>query len=358
MVGAGFAQALLHGMWERTAKPYRHMLENLIGPTIFSVVIAIVFGFGEIGAHSNYLAYWYFSIFFGILRTLQSGVSGLFRDGLLIFETIGRTSIFLAMYWIFETYLDIRNASLSGFLGDPAHAYLAVVIPVLGLILGITNTMRLRAETRIAQAARRLRTLSEWSWGAKLAQAGVSDAKFLTLKRRQRTVLFADIRGFTQWSEVNTSLEVAHMLEEFYSAAETVWSEHRYVFVKHTADEILVVFEHPEDAVLSALQIRNIVSNKLNTKGLAVGIGINKGQVMEGALGSKTRKNYDVVGAAVNIASRICSAASKNEILISESVFSKLNNNFSIGEPKTISVKGKSEELKIYPITGQINIEC
>lgn len=350
MLGAGVLQATLHGLWISFSNPYRQFLENLVGPTMFSLAVITMSGINEFAAYQNYLAYWYFSILFGILRSAQLCTTGLFREMFSLIEAVSRISIFLVVYWIFEAFLDSKYLSLSGFLSDPAHVYLAIVIPLLGLILGILNIMRIRADERVARAADRLRTLSEWSWGEALVRAGVSDPDFLVPQSKRRVILFADIRGFTSWSETHTSLEVADMLEEFYSSAERVWSMHPYVFVKHTADEVLVVYENSQEAVNSALKIRDQVRAKLDSIGLSIGIGINMGQVTEGALGSINRKNYDVVGAAVNIASRICGVAGPSEILISESVLHKLNTNIAIGERRSIAVKGKSEELTVFPL--------
>ena len=115
---------------------------------------------------------------------------------------------------------------------------------------------------------------------------------------------------------------------------------------------MLVVFEDGEEAMRSALRIRDEVGLNLESIGLSVGIGINTGQVTEGALGSSIRKNYDVVGAAVNIASRICNVAGPNEILVSESIFLKMKTNFVSGQQRSITVKGISEELLVFPLVG------
>jgi adenylate cyclase len=86
--------------------------------------------------------------------------------------------------------------------------------------------------------------------------------------------------------------------------------------------------------------------------GLAVGIGINAGEVIMGAMGSSHRMDYTVLGDAVNLAARLCSHAARGQILLSADSFRAIADHEDIeAEPLApITVKGKSEPVRVYAI--------
>ena len=86
--------------------------------------------------------------------------------------------------------------------------------------------------------------------------------------------------------------------------------------------------------------------------GLAVGIGVNAGEVIMGAMGSSNRMDYTVLGDAVNLAARLCSHAARGQILLSEASFAAVADRPELAaEPLApIAVKGKSEPVRVYAI--------
>jgi class 3 adenylate cyclase len=112
------------------------------------------------------------------------------------------------------------------------------------------------------------------------------------------------------------------------------------------------VFADPDEAISTALELRSEVEAALSTYGLRAGIGINTGQVVEGLIGGRSKKIYEVVGDSANIASRICQAAKGGEILVSEPLVRRLNDRFVLGSPMEISVKGKDTKIRVYALTG------
>lgn len=347
---AAVLQALVLGCWESAGKP-RHLVGNLIGPAVFSVATVALSGLDSL-AFPNHLGYWGFSLLVGLLRSGREHVSEALGDVLILLESLARASILLLMYWIFEVFIDSHYSTLSGFLSDYSHIYVSVVIPAFGVLLGISAIARRRSSSMVQRTAERLKTLSEWTWGPSLVLSAMTEPEFTKLKRSHRAVVFMDIRGFTSWSETHPSAEVAEMLESYYAAGEVAWSKHSFVTAKLIADAVLLVFEDPTEAVKCALDLRHATDTALEPHGLKVGIGINTGQLVEGVLGSRNRKTYEVIGDVVNVASRICHAAKEGEILISEAVARRIDSQFVLGRSFNIAVKGKYDAIPLRRLEG------
>lgn len=124
---------------------------------------------------------------------------------------------------------------------------------------------------------------------------------------------------------------------------------------KFVGDELVAVFQGPKKeqlAVQAAIRIQEQLPKMLG-KGqdnLAVGIGINSGEVVMGAMGSENRMDYTVLGTTVNLGARLCSAAIKHQILISETVYLHLERKIKAQKLESITVKGISQPVQIYEI--------
>lgn len=179
-------------------------------------------------------------------------------------------------------------------------------------------------------------------------------------------VLFCDIRGFTALSEKMKPSEVVYLLNNYFEAMIDVVFANNGTLDKIIGDELMVLYGVPlkrdddaERAVLSAQQMFSSLvrfNRQMEIEGLPtldIGIGINYGKVVSGNIGSEKQMNYTVIGDAVNLAARLCSHAKAGEIVISESVFSQLQNATGFDEQSPIRVKGKENEINnwIYTVT-------
>jgi PAS domain S-box-containing protein len=185
--------------------------------------------------------------------------------------------------------------------------------------------------------------------------------------KRIATVFFADIRGYTNFSEGRDPSEIIEILNEYFSdAVERVIKCHGYID-KFIGDCIMAVWGVPlaesEDdavnAVSCALAIqRGIQSSKRRffrkeAASLKVGIGINTGPLVAGNLGSLQRMDYSVIGDTVNLAARLEGVAGPDEIIISRSTRDKLGDAFRLEKLKSVQVKGKEKPIEIYNVLGE-----
>ncbi len=194
-----------------------------------------------------------------------------------------------------------------------------------------------------------LKTYSEWFFGKDLLEKVLADSNVLSLARRERTVMFMDIRGFTAWSESRSPEEVVGMLNRYYHASELVFKHRGAIKFKFSADEAMAVFAHADQATTAALDLRDSVKSLLADSNLGAGIGLHTGPLVEGLLGSDEAKFYDVIGDTVNTAKRIEGNATRGEVLASDDTRKLLDTKFAIGQARQVAAKGKGE-LTVYPV--------
>ena len=168
--------------------------------------------------------------------------------------------------------------------------------------------------------------------------------------KKQITVLFADIRGFTAYSSTRTPSEVVKNLNTILQVEADVVEEFGGDIDKFVGDELMATFEDELTAVRCSTEIikKVIEINKNNNTELFVGIGINSGEVIAAHIGSKNRTEFAVIGDAVNFASRLCSIAKQNMILLSENVNNNLKNKIETIEVSDQKIKGIAEPVSIY----------
>ena len=258
------------------------------------------------------------------------------------------------MYWIFEGLDNPKFATLAGFAGDESHLFVAFVVPLLGLLLGIANIVDLRRLSVLRSTARRLKDLSEWSMGAELVSRAVSDPEAMTQKRTERTILFMDIRGFTTWTEGQSPEAVVGMLNTYFEASERVWTRHPIIVARLIADAVMLVLPDSRDALRLADALRTEANAALRPFGLSAGIGLNTGMLIEGLIGCRTTRAYDVIGDVANTASRLCSAAAGGEVLVRAEVAESLGDLAMFGDERVIVAKGKRDPIAVRPLESLI----
>ncbi|MBI5970831.1 MAG: HAMP domain-containing protein [Deltaproteobacteria bacterium] len=228
----------------------------------------------------------------------------------------------------------------------------------LGTLMGAFNEM--------AEGLKQKQTISE-SFGRYVAPEVLNmiltnKETWFKGKKIRVTVLFADIRGFTSYSEKTTPDALIEHLNAYFSLMTEIIQRHKGYIDKFIGDAIMVVFGSPvafdDHAVCAAraacemqekLKIFNL--QKSDADKIGIGIGLNTGEVVAGNLGSSTKMEYAVIGDAVNTASRLCSAAKKGTVIISKSVHAEIKqSDFEFVKLDPVTVKGKAEPLEIYSL--------
>lgn len=187
-------------------------------------------------------------------------------------------------------------------------------------------------------------------------------------ERREMTVLFSDIRGFTAASEKGAPEDIVRQLNEYFTAMVDVLFRHQGTLDKFVGDMVMGLFgapvkdpHHADHAVQAALEMASTLA-RLNDAWAAngsprmeIGIGINTGEMIAGNIGSDAIMSYTVIGDAVNLGARLESLNKDygTRILISEETRSQLTvpvATRSIGE---VSVKGRKRPVVVYEVTEQ-----
>lgn len=180
---------------------------------------------------------------------------------------------------------------------------------------------------------------------------------------RVTTMLFTDIRGFTSRSETMRAEDIVQMLNDYFERMVEIVFRFEGTLDKFVGDEIMALFgapvSAPDDhvrAVKCALamleELRNF-NRERESQGLPsfeIGVGINTGEVVAGYIGSSKAMQYTVIGAPVNLAARLCSAAKGMQILLSENTRSLVQDVSELEELEPISPKGIAQPVRVFQV--------
>lgn len=189
------------------------------------------------------------------------------------------------------------------------------------------------------------------------------DGKWFQGEVIDATVMFADIRDFTSFSEKRDPAEVVHVLNQYFTTATDIIFKYGGHVDKFIGDEIMSVFgaivqqkDHSAKAIRAAVALQNELKamnrdrQKTEDGAIRIGIGINTGELIAGNIGSNKRMEYTVIGDVVNLASRLTRLAEPDEIIISDSVYQRVSDIVVAEKVEPVAVKGKSQPVLIYKV--------
>jgi len=298
---------------------------------------------------------------------------GLLWNGVLAF------AVSVVFSWLFSKWIARRLAS-------PLHAIRALV----GKISqgDFRQTLALRSNDEFGEVAK---ALNEMSLGLQqrddlkgalaryvsedilqeIIYAGKSTELFS--KRKKVTILFADVRGFTNMSEQSSPEQTVAFLNQYFEKMIDAIFQNKGHLNKFMGDGLMALFGalrdddfQEEHAVQAALDMRTVLAGlksewaasedvaQRNISSLEIGIGINTGLAIVGNIGSKQRMEFTAIGDAVNLASRLEQATRDRagiDILVSEYTFVAARSRFPFEPVGDMAIKGKSDPVRTYTIS-------
>jgi class 3 adenylate cyclase len=270
-------------------------------------------------------------------------------DGLETLIEIGRinadiTRIMLTGYATMASAIEAVNEGIDGFLTKPFE------------------NDELRAKVKEYTIKKRLKQFVSEQVMNELQR----DCAALLPRRLDVSVLFTDIRGFTALSEKLDPAELSDLLNNRYFAPiDNIIFSHNGTVDKHIGDSVMGIFgapvkgsDDPLKAVLAALEIREAmaaINQKIEGSGyrIHVGMGIATGEAMAGIFGSPRKKEYTVLGDAVNLASRLEKMAQADEILICDKTQDHLRDFVIVKNVPTAVIRGLSISPEIYRVLSR-----
>jgi class 3 adenylate cyclase len=179
--------------------------------------------------------------------------------------------------------------------------------------------------------------------------------------RRDVSIVYADLEGFTSFSESHDPSEVATMLNAFFAVAvPAVVRKHAGNVDNLIGDAIMVTFnargdqpDHAERAIRAALELRDAAADVAARRPQwpRLRIGVNSGEVVVGLVGAEGGRRYTVIGDAVNVAARLEAAAPAGEAVVGESTVHRVPGAV-VQAIAPVVAKGKSEPVRAFLLKG------
>ena len=193
------------------------------------------------------------------------------------------------------------------------------------------------------------------------------DDSFLGSHRREIVVVFCDLRGFTAFAESSEPEEVMGVLSEYHTALGELIFRYEGTLERFTGDGLMVFFNDPiplddptQRAVEMALAMRDRVATLVEGwsrlgHDLGFGVGIAQGFATLGRIGYEGRFDYAAIGTVTNLAARLCGEADAGQVLVSQRVFSAVEN-LAVGESVgALELKGFSRPIRAFGVSRMIN---
>ena len=217
-----------------------------------------------------------------------------------------------------------------------------------------------RVNKMIAELGERLELMKFVSHGTVSAIQNAEEGISRGGERKRVSVVFTDIRGYTEFSERVSPEVVIQALNEYFEVQAAIVETHKGDVDKFIGDALVAVFEGDDmerRAIACSVQIIDAMADlleKFPEYNLHVGIGVASGEVVMGAMGAKNRMDYTVLGSTVNLAARLCSRAVPDEVLIDAATREAGRHMPGIRiEPlKAIRLKGYSDPVPTYGVTS------
>jgi len=226
------------------------------------------------------------------------------------------------------------------------------------------RTLERRVQEQVSQLERlgRLKRFFSPHLAELIVTGGTEDP--LKSHRREISVVFIDLRGFTSFAEMTEPEEVMGVLREYHAEMGQVILEHEGTLERFTGDGMMIFFNDPvlvanpeERAVRMAIAMRDrvvMLQSRWAKRGydLGFGAGITTGYATIGAIGFEGRRDYAAIGTVTNLAARLCGEAQPGHILISQRLYSAVEPLVETEPVGELTFKGFHRPIQTYRIVG------
>ena len=226
------------------------------------------------------------------------------------------------------------------------------------------RTLEQRVAAQVAQLERLARLKRFFS--PQLAEAIVSGGAEDPLRshRREVTVVFLDLRGFTAFAETAEPEEVMGVLREYHAEMGRLILAHEGTLERFTGDGMMIFFNDPvpvPDALQRALRMAVAMRDRVQALSvgwrkqgwdLPLGVGIAQGYATIGAIGFEGRWDYGAIGTVTNLAARLCGEAKPGQILISQKLLGTVEDLVEAEPIGELTLKGFRKSVTTYNVTG------
>lgn len=253
-------------------------------------------------------------------------------------------------------------------LFDVKHIWIEVVRPSYALIF--TYVVAIAYRFAVSERSKReLRRTFDRYVSKEIVEQIISNPSQLKLggERKDITVLFSDIRGFTSMSESMEPEEVVGILNDYLTTMTDIILSLGGTIDKFIGDAIMAVFgapihyvDHTLRAAKAALKMRDALKElwlkwmEEKKHPFDIGIGISTGEAIVGNIGSVRRTEYTAIGDIVNLGARIepLNKEFNTHILISKAVYERIRDSVIVSDIGQVKVRGKKQEVRLYELTG------
>jgi class 3 adenylate cyclase len=231
-------------------------------------------------------------------------------------------------------------------------------------LAGFNRTLEQRVQDQVTQLGRlgRLKRFFSPQLAELIVAGGAEDP--LKSHRREVTVVFLDLRGFTAFAETAEPEEVMGVLRDYHAEMGTLILEHEGTLERFTGDGMMIFFNDPvpvpnpaERALRMAVAMRERVSDlsagwRKRGYDLALGVGIAQGYATLGAIGFEGRWDYGAIGTVTNLAARLCGEAKGGQVLVTSRVAGALEDLIECEEVGALTLKGFLKPVPTFSVHG------
>ncbi|MBD2187228.1 adenylate/guanylate cyclase domain-containing protein [Pseudanabaena mucicola] len=344
--------------WYLSRQSANRFFGNLIGVCCYTIIDLQLEGASFFSSPSH-ITFWTFSLLIASLQGMRDHWHKSLTNWILPLESIIRSLMVVAFYAVTSLKLGetvVTWNQISEFANKTTHLYLILSLTFIGSLLGFLSLQTAQQRDQLQKIAQTLRNLAEWGMGTHVVNTAVSNPKALNFQRCDRTILFMDIRKFTNWCEQTDPNLVATVLNDYYGEVEPIAAAYQPLRISFTADEIMAIYESPAQGLSAARAMQESAQKVLAPYALGVGCAIHSGSVIEGLFGSQDVRTYTAIGDVVNTAKRLEGTTPAGAITISEPVYVAITNSdlaLQVHDAiacEPVLVKGKQDAIAIWRI--------